>query len=55
MGLIATQLYLFHGLQVWREAPVAAENLLVNQRRNGEAVEAIRERLPELDVVSPFA
>ena len=32
-----------------------AENLLVDDGRDGEAIEAIDEGLPELDVVSPFA
>lgn len=31
------------------------EDLLVNDRSNGEAVEAVGERLPELDVVPTFA
>lgn len=31
------------------------EDLLVNDRCNRQAVEAIRERLPKLDVVSSFA
>mmetsp|Transcript_13966 Transcript_13966/g.55101 ORF Transcript_13966/g.55101 Transcript_13966/m.55101 type:complete len:212 (+) Transcript_13966:662-1297(+) len=32
-----------------------AEDLLVDDRSNGKAVEAVRERLPELDVVPPLA
>ena len=31
------------------------ENLLVDDGRDGQAVEAVRERLPELDVVSALA
>lgn len=46
---------LLHSLKVGREAAVAAEYLLVNYRGDGEAVKAIRERFPELYVVSAFA
>jgi hypothetical protein len=31
------------------------EDLLVNDRCNGKAVEAVRERLPQFDVVPPLA
>lgn len=31
------------------------EDLLVNDGRNGQAVEAVGESLPQLDVVSPLA
>jgi hypothetical protein len=34
---------------------VAAENLLVDDGSDREAVEAVRERLPKLDVVAAFA
>jgi len=34
---------------------VATEDLLVHYGRNGQAVEAVGERFPQLDVVSPFA
>lgn len=33
---------------------MAAEDLFVDDRGDGQAVEAVRERLPELDVVPPF-
>ncbi len=46
---------LFHGLQVWTEASVTAEDLLVHDGGDGQAVEAVRERLPQLDVESPLA
>ena len=45
---------LFHGLEVWAEPAMAAEDLLVNDGRHGQTVEAVRERLPQLDVVSPL-
>ena len=34
---------------------VAAEDLLVDDGRDREAIEAVRERLPQLDVVPPLA
>lgn len=46
---------LLHGLQVGRETTVHAENLLVDNSSDWQAVEAISEGLPELDVVTPFA
>ena len=46
---------LLHGLKVRREAAVAAEDLLVDDGSDRQAVEAIRKRLPQLDVVTPLA
>ncbi len=46
---------LLHGLQVGREAAVAAKDLLVDDGRHGQAVEAVGECLPELDVVATLA
>ena len=46
---------LFHGLQVGAEAAVAAEDLFVHDGGNGQTVEAVGERLPQLDVESPLA
>ena len=46
---------LLHGLQVRAEAAVAAEDLLVDDGGHWEAVEAVGERLPQLDVVAAFA
>lgn len=46
---------LLHGLQVGREAAVAAEDLLVDDGCHGQAVKAVGERLPQLDVVASFA
>ena len=37
---------LLHGLEVRREAAVTTEDLLVDYGRYGQAVEAVRERLP---------
>jgi hypothetical protein len=42
-------------LEVRRQTTVAAENLLVNEGGNWQAVEAIRKCLPKLDVVSTLA
>ncbi len=46
---------LFHGLQVRAEPAVHREDLLVDDGGDREAVEAVRERLPELDIVPAFA
>jgi len=46
---------LLHGLEVGAEAAMAAEDLLVDYGRDGEAVEAVGERLPQLDVVATLA
>jgi hypothetical protein len=46
---------LLHGVQVRAQTAVHGEDLLVNDSGNGQAVEAVGEGLPELDVVSPFA
>ena len=46
---------LLHRLQVGGEAAVAAEDLLVDDGRDRQAVEAVRERLPQLHVESAFA
>lgn len=50
-----TEIPLITHLQVRTEAAVAAKDLLVNDRGDRQAIEAIREGLPELDVVSPLA
>lgn len=34
---------------------MAAENLLIHNGGDGQAVEAVRERLPQLDVVTSLA
>ena len=46
---------LLHRLEVGREAAVAAEDLLVDDGRHRQAVEAVGERLPQLDVVASLA
>ena len=45
---------LLHALEIWTESAVTAEYLLVHYGGDGQAVEAIRERLPELDVEAPL-
>ena len=46
---------LLHGVEVGTETTVHGEDLLVNDRSNGQAVEAIRKSLPQLDVVPALA
>ncbi len=46
---------LLHALEVGAEATVHGEDLLVDDGGNGEAVEAVGERLPQLDVVAALA
>ena len=46
---------LLHGVQIGAEAAVHGEDLLVDDGGNGEAVEAVGESLPELNVVPPLA
>lgn len=46
---------LLHALQVWAQTAVHGEDLLVDNSGDGQAVEAVRKRLPEFDVVSPLA
>ena len=46
---------LLHRLQVRAETAVAADDLLVDDGRYGQAVEAVGERLPELNVVAALA
>ena len=48
-------LNLLHVLQLRGEAAMHAEDLLVDDRGNGQAVEAISERLPQFDVVTSLA
>jgi len=47
--------YLFHGLEIWAQAAVHAEYLLINDRRHRHTVEAVSKTLPESDVVTPLA
>jgi len=46
---------LVHVLQIRRKTTVHSENLFVDDCGYGQAVEAVGEGLPELDVVSPLA
>jgi len=46
---------LFQRVQFGRESPVHADDLLVDQRGDGQAVEAVCERLPNANVVPAFA
>ena len=46
---------LLHGIQIWTQPAMHCEDLLVNDCSNGQAIEAVREGLPQLDVVPPLA
>nr|POE77548.1 hypothetical protein CFP56_09195 [Quercus suber] len=46
---------LLHGVEIGAQATVHRENLLVDDGRNGQAVEAIGKGLPQLDVVTSLA
>ena len=46
---------LLHRVQIGAQAAVHGEDLLVNDSRNGQAVEAVGECLPQLDVVATLA
>lgn len=46
---------LLHRVEIGAQATVHGEDLLINDGGNREAVEAISESLPELDVVSALA
>lgn len=46
---------LVHRVQVGRQAAMHTQDLLVNHSRNGQAVEAVCECLPDLDIVPPLA
>jgi hypothetical protein len=46
---------LLHGVQIGTETTVHCEDLLIDDRCNGQAVEAVGEGLPKLDVVSSLA
>ena len=46
---------LLHALEVGAETAVAAENLLIHNGGDGQAVEAVRERLPKTDTEPFFA
>jgi hypothetical protein len=46
---------LLHGVQVRAQASVHGEDLLIDDGSDGQAVEAVGESLPQLDVVSSLA
>lgn len=46
--------YLLHGRQIWTQATVAAEDLLIHDGGHRQAVEAVRESFPQLDGVATF-
>ena len=46
---------LLHRVEIRTQATVHGEDLLINDSRNWQAVEAIRKCLPQLDVVPPLA
>ena len=46
---------LLHGIEIRAQSTMHCEDLLVNDCCDGQAVKAISEGLPELDVVSSFA
>jgi hypothetical protein len=47
--------YLLHGVEIGTQTTVHGEDLLVNDGCDGQAVEAISEGLPQLDVVPSLA
>ena len=46
---------LFHGIQIRAKSPMHGEYFLVDDCCNRQAIEAIGECLPQLDVISPLA
>ena len=46
---------LLHGVEVRAQTTVHGEDLLIDDGGDGQTVEAVGERLPQLDVVSPLA
>lgn len=46
---------LLHRVEIRTQSTVHGENLLINDRRNWQTVEAVGESLPKLDVVSSLA
>jgi len=47
--------YLIHIAQIWRQATMHTENLLIDDCRNWHAVETISECLPKANIVASFA
>ena len=48
-------LHLGQGGQLWRKTAVHADDALVDKRADREVLEALREGLPQTDVVAPLA
>ena len=48
-------LNLLKGAQFWAEATMHAENFLINNGSNGEAIKAVSESLPEFDIIATLA
>jgi hypothetical protein len=46
---------LLHRVQIGAQTSVHREDLLVDDRSDGQTVEAVGERLPQLDIVPPLA
>lgn len=46
---------LLHSFEIRRETAMHAEDLFIDDGRDGKAVEAIRERLPQLNIVASLA
>jgi len=47
--------YLLHGLKIGAETTVHREDLFIDDSSYRETIKAIRKRLPQLDIVTPFA
>lgn len=47
--------YLLHGLEIGTKTSVHSEDLFINDSGYWETIKAIRKRLPQLDIVAPFA
>ena len=45
---------LLHALEIGTETTVHCEDFLVDNGSDGQAVKAVRERLPQLDIVPSF-
>jgi hypothetical protein len=45
INIVLNTNYLIHTPEVWTESAMAAEDLFVNNGSDGQAVEAVRERL----------
>ena len=55
IALIHNSLDLFKTTEFWAQTTVHAQNLLINDSGDGEAVETVSKGLPQLDVVPSLA